>query len=109
MKLAIIGSRNLHVENLSDYIPEGVTEIISGGAHGIDSCAREFAVQNGIRLTEFLPDYRRYGRGAPLKRNNLIVDAADEVLAFWDGNSRGTAYTIRYAHEKSKNVRVIML
>lgn len=109
MKLAIIGSRNLHVENLSDYIPEGVTEIISGGAHGIDSCAREFAVQNGIRLTEFLPDYRRYGRGAPLKRNILIVDAADEVLAFWDGNSRGTAYTISYAREKNKNVRVIML
>lgn len=109
MKLAIIGSRNLHVENLSDYIPEGVTEIISGGAHGIDSCAREFAVQNGIRLTEFLPDYRRYGRGAPLKRNILIVDTTDEVLAFWDGNSRGTAYTISYAREKSKNVRVIML
>ena len=32
MKLAIIGSRGLWVENLGDYLPPGVTEIVSGGA-----------------------------------------------------------------------------
>lgn len=43
MKVAIIGSRTLRIENLGDYLPENVTEIISGGAVGVDTCAREYA------------------------------------------------------------------
>ena len=42
MKLAIIGSRSLTITNLEDYIPENTVEIISGGAKGIDSCAKKF-------------------------------------------------------------------
>ena len=34
MKVAVIGSRGLLVENLGDYLPEGTTEIVSGGAAG---------------------------------------------------------------------------
>ena len=81
MKLAIIGSRNLNVENIGDYIPSGVTEIVSGGAKGIDTLAADYAKENGIALTEFLPDYARYGRGAPIVRNKQIAEYADEVLA----------------------------
>ena len=84
MKIAVIGSRKLKVEDLGKYLPEGVTEIVSGGAAGIDTCAREYAVANGIKITEFLPDYARYGRGAPIRRNLQIIDHADMVLAFWD-------------------------
>lgn len=90
MKVAVIGSRGLWVENLGDYLPSGVTEIVSGGAKGIDSCARQYAQEHGLKLTEFLPDYPRYGRGAPLKRNLEIIAYADQVLAFWDGHSPGT-------------------
>ena len=43
MKAGVIGSRNLTVENLGDYLPDGTTEIVSGGAKGIDTCAREYA------------------------------------------------------------------
>ena len=35
MKIAVIGSRNLCVENLEDYLPGDCTEIVSGGAKGI--------------------------------------------------------------------------
>ena len=69
MKIAIIGSRNLEVGNLEKYLPDNVTEIVSGGAIGIDTCAENFAKQNGIKLTAFKPEYEKYGRGAPLKRN----------------------------------------
>ena len=37
MKIAVIGSRNLTVKDLGVYLPENVTEIVSGGAKGIDS------------------------------------------------------------------------
>lgn len=106
MKLAIIGSRSLYVEDLAKFIPSGVTEIVSGGAKGIDTCARVYALKNNIKLTEFLPDYRQYGRLAPLKRNIQIVDYTDEVLAFWDGKSTGTVYTIRQAKLRNKKVTV---
>ena len=46
-------------DNLEKYLPNGVTEIVSGGAKGIDTCAREYAVSNGIKLTEFLPEYEK--------------------------------------------------
>lgn len=106
MKIAIIGSRNLKVDNLAQYLPDGVTEIVSGGAKGIDSCAREYARVNGIKLTEFLPEYDKYGRGAPLKRNLQIIDYADEVIAFWDGTSRGTKYVIENCKKQNKKITV---
>ncbi|MGN1000101.1 MAG: hypothetical protein ACI4PO_11160 [Faecousia sp.] len=71
-----------------------MTEIVSGGAKGTDSCARAYALSHGIPICEFYPDYRRFGRGTPLKRNLQIIERADAVLAFWDGNSRGTKFVI---------------
>lgn len=109
MKLAIIGSRGLYIRNIGAYLPPGVTELVSGGARGVDSCVRDFAQESGIPLREFLPDYPRYGRGAPLRRDREIVCYADEVLAFWDGQSRGTAYVLRLCERLGKPTRVILL
>lgn len=106
MKIAIIGSRNLKVTNLERYLPEGATEIVSGGARGIDTCAREYALAHSLKLTEFLPDYGRYGRRAPLVRNDEIIAYSDEVLAFWDGKSRGTKYVIDHCKRQNKKVTV---
>lgn len=106
MKVAVIGSRGLIVENLEKYLPAGTEEIVSGGARGIDSCAKAYAEKNGLRYTEFLPEYDKYGRAAPIRRNDLIVDYADLVLAFWDGTSRGTGYVIDYCHRTGKPVRI---
>ena len=106
MKVAVIGSRNLKVDDLGKYLPEGVTEIVSGGARGVDTCAREYALANGIKLTEFLPEYDKYGRGAPLRRNITIIEYADLVLAFWDGSSRGTKYVIDNCKKRGIPVEV---
>lgn len=89
MKVAVIGSRGLTVNDLGKYLPEDTTEIVSGGAKGIDTCARDYALSHDLKLTEFLPEYSKYGRGAPLKRNLQIIEYADVVIAFWDGKSRG--------------------
>lgn len=106
MKLAIVGSRSLTVENMGKYLPQGITEIISGGAKGIDSCAKEYAIKKGVKYTEFLPDYSRFGRSAPLKRNIRIIESADAVIAFWDGKSRGTYFVIQKCKELKKPYRV---
>ena len=107
MKVAVIGSRGIIIDNLQDYLPEGTTEIVSGGAKGVDTCAREYALSNGIALTEFKPEYNRYGRGAPLKRNITIIEYADVVLAFWDGKSKGTKFVIDACGERGIPVTVL--
>lgn len=81
MKIAIVGSRGIVVENIAKYISP-CDEIISDGAKGIDTCAAEYARKKGIKLTEILPKYELYGRAAPIIQNKDIVDLADEVVAF---------------------------
>lgn len=77
MKIAIIGSRGLDVPSLKEYLPSNITEIISGGARGVDTSAKKYALENGVKLAEFLPEYDKFGRGAPLKRNITIIENAD--------------------------------
>lgn len=108
MKVAVIGSRSITVPNLGDYLPAGVTEIISGGAAGVDTCAKLYANAHRIPLREILPDYRRFQRGAPLKRNLAIIEAADLVLAFWDGTSKGTKFVIDNCKKQGVPVQVIL-
>ena len=106
MKVAVICSRELWIDDLGKYLPEDTTEIVSGGARGVDTCAKNYAVRNNIKLTEFLPEYDKYGKIAPLLRNNEIIEYADMVLAFWDGKSRGTYYVISKCKELNKPFRV---
>ena len=109
MKIAIVGSRNLTVNALEIFLPSDTTEIVSGGARGIDTCAENYARSHGLRLTVFYPDYNTHGRKAPLLRNHDIVKYADCVYAFWDGVSKGTAYTVDLAKQYGKPVHVFQL
>ena len=109
MKLAIVGSRGIRIENIEEFLPCGIDEIVSGGATGIDGCAAAYAREKGIKLTEFLPEYSRYGRAAPVIRNEKIVAYADEVVAFWDGKSKGTLSVIRLCEKMGKKCTVITI
>jgi len=86
-------------------LPQSVT-IISGGARGVDVIAAETARERGMKLIEIRPDYKGKGGRAPLDRNDQIVDLCDFVVAFWNGKSSGTAYTINRAKKLGKPVRV---
>lgn len=108
MKTAIIGSRNITNVDLSRFIPSGTTEIVSGGARGVDTVAKRYAVDHGLKLTEFLPDYEHFGRGAPLKRNITIIENADIVLAFWDGKSRGTKFVIENCRRRNIPIKIYL-
>ncbi len=68
MRVAVIGSRTLVIDNLEEYLPCETTQIVTGGAKGIDTSARMHALKKGIPLQEYLPEYKKYGRAAPLKR-----------------------------------------
>jgi hypothetical protein len=107
MRLAIIGSRNCPPINIEEYLKYIPDTIVSGGARGVDTYARNFAIKHNLKLIEFLPEYDKYGKGAPLVRNKLIVENCDCLIAFWDGKSRGTKFTIDYAKKLDKTVKII--
>ena len=108
MKLLVVGSRSISDFDLSPYIPDSVSTIISGGANGVDALAEEYADKH--RLSKFIlrPRYDLYGRAAPLKRNEEMINMADGVLVIWDGKSKGTRYTMKYAQKTNKPVTVII-
>lgn len=108
MKLAIVGSRNINKIVIDDYIPDGVDEIVSGGAKGVDTLAREFAKRKGLKIIEFLPKYNLYEKCAPIKRNEEIAQYSDEAIAFWDGKSKGTQYTVKCFEKLGKKVTVVV-
>ena len=107
MKVLIVGSRSIRDFDLSPHVPEGVEVVISGRATGVDTLAEEYADRNRISKMILRPDYARYGRGAPLKRNEEMVRLADVVLVIWDGISRGTKYTVDYAEKQGKRVILV--
>lgn len=86
-----------------------MTTIVTGGANGVDSIAEYYAKMSDINVEVHYPIYSRYGKRAPLIRNNEIIKNCDGVLAIWDRESNGTAYTIRKAKKENKPVMVVEL
>lgn len=108
MKLAVIGSRGITELELTPYIPENTTEIISGGAKGIDTLAEEYADKFKLSKHIIRPDYKKYpSKSAPIIRNKLIIDHCDSVLVFWDGKSKGTLSALDYAKKIDKPVKIV--
>ena len=108
-RLAIVGSRTCPPIDITPYLPFVPDTIVSGGALGADTYAREYAIKNNIPIVEFLPDYKRYGRNAPIIRNMQIVDNCDFLLAFWNGTSRGTKFTTNYADKRGVPYKIIQV
>jgi hypothetical protein len=108
MRVAVVGSRGFSdYRFLAEVLDHhSVSAIVSGGAEGADSLAGEYAKSRGLELQCFFPDYAKYGKRAPLVRNSSIVGSAQACVAFWNGASRGTSYTIELARKVGIPVEV---
>jgi len=114
MRVAIIGSRNIQdkeeywYDKICEKIPPNCTEIVSGGAEGIDTLARRYAREHKLLFKEFPPEYDKFGKPAALIRNSQIAEYAHTALAFWDGQSKGTADTVLKFYQLNKSVEIFM-
>lgn len=116
MKIAIVGSRTFG-DMLTDRrmrqrvfayvatLPKD-TVIVSGGASGVDTWAETAARQYGLAVIVFKPDWKAFGKSAGFIRNRQIITEADSVVAFWDGQSKGTNNSIGLAQAQGKRVIV---
>lgn len=81
-------------------------EIVSGGAAGVDSWAASEAAVQGVPVKVFEADWDGLGKRAGFVRNEQIVDYADAVVCFWDGESKGTRHDIDLALKHRKRLQV---
>lgn len=99
MILAIVGSRGFNdYKLLSDHVRlYKPSLIVSGGARGADKLAEQYAKEHNIEMLIIKPEWDLYGNEAGFRRNIDIINHADSVIAFWDGESKGTKHSISIA------------
>ncbi len=110
MKVLVCGSRSWNRPTLIGrrlaQLPFD-SEIIEGGASGVDYYAAIYARVLGMSVREYPADWKRYGRKAgPIRNRQMLDEVPDLVLAFWDGESPGTRDTIREAKRRGLPVEV---
>jgi hypothetical protein len=95
-------------EALREMNPDGAPiKIVSGGARGADKLGERYARERGYALEIYPADWERYGKRAGYIRNKEMAEVADALIAFWDGESRGTRMMIGLAQDHGLDVRVV--
>jgi len=120
--LAITGSRTLAdqpddviaaartgLADLTAQLGRPPALVLHGGAAGVDRILATHLLRAGIPVHAMPAEWRRHGRAAGPIRNARLVADADAVLAVWDGQSSGTADTIRRARSRGLPVAVHLL
>lgn len=82
-------------------------EIVSGTARGADKLGEHYAGLKGHSVRQFPADWDKHGKAAGYIRNKEMADYADCLIAFWDGESRGTKHMIDLAIERGLSVHII--
>lgn len=116
MNLGVVGSRYFkdydfvekHINAYIKIVGKPIN-IISGGALGVDTLAKEYAKKNNINFIEYKADWKKYGKSAGPKRNTLIVEASTHIIAFPSRNGKGTQNTIKQAMIKKIKPRVVYI
>lgn len=112
MKCIIAGSRSINQYCVLDTAldasgwQDDITEVVSGGAQGVDALGEEWAYKNHRHLTIFPADWDTYGRSAGMRRNRTMSMYATHLVAIWDGKSKGTAHMIAEARKRGLKVFV---
>ena len=86
--------------------------VVSGGARGADRLAKKYAKARNYKYVEFKADWENQGRSAGFKRNEEMHKFIAQfehrgVIAFWDGESKGTAHNFQLAKRYGNEIRCI--
>jgi len=103
MRTIIAGGRNFtDYEDLVETIRFTdniwtISEVLSGGAKGADYLGEVWASANNVPVQRYPAEWDKYGKGAGFIRNSQMAENAEALIAFWDGESRGTKHMIEVA------------
>lgn len=80
--------------------------LISGTARGADRLGMRWARDRHIPIYKYPADWDRHGPAAGPIRNREMAADGDVLVAFWDGESRGTKNMIHEAVREGLEVHV---
>lgn len=110
MRTIIAGSRScLAPQELLIAIAEcgwTPTTVISGNARGADRLGEWWAAKHQVPCEKFPADWVLFGKSAGYRRNEVMADNAEALIALWDGQSKGTKHMIDIARRKGLRVYV---
>lgn len=97
----LVKTMNHLLSNVNDDIT-----VVCGKARGADTLGERYAKERGFSVQYFPADWEKYGKAAGYIRNTEMAENADALVAFWDGQSRGTRHMIALAKMHGLKVRV---
>ena len=113
MKVVICGSRDLEnyqlVEEAVSRSGFSISTVLSGGSRGVDRLGITFACNHHHLVQVYMPEWERLGKRASAVRNREMVEAAEAVIAVWDGKSCGTCNMIELASNHSLPCFVLLV
>ena len=92
---------------LKNRLKTDTVVIVSGHATGADALGEQYAKEHGLKCELHPADWSTYGKADGPIRNALMADVANALIAFWDGESRGTKNMIDTARAKGLKVAVV--
>jgi hypothetical protein len=114
MKVIIAGSRSITDYQLVSQVISNtlakhniqITEVVSGGADGVDTLGEQWALENNVPVEPMLAEWdiitgpnvsvkinkwgKKYNARAGFQRNERMAIYGDVLIAIWDGKSHGT-------------------
>lgn len=112
MKIIVAGGRNfkdytLLRQKLDFYFQNITPVVVCGEAKGADELGKRYAESHGIEVVSMPADWNKYGKSAGYRRNREMAEIADGLVAFWDGESKGTKHMIDTMTSLGKMVRIV--
>lgn len=113
MKVIIAGSRTITDRELVIRevwkLPFEITEVVSGGARGVDAIGEWIAEIVTIPVCRFPADWDKHGKAAGPIRNKQMAEYADAAIVIWDGKSRGSKNMIETMKKLGKPVMEVIV
>ena len=110
MKVIVAGGRNfcdyeLLCKKLDVILSQQKDiQIVCGEARGADSLGRRYAEERGYTILSYPANWEKYGKSAGFRRNEQMAQVADALVAFWDGQSKGTYNMIKLMQNKPTRI-----
>lgn len=115
MKLIVAGGRDFdnydklkqELDALTSTIKDSSVEIVCGMARGADSLGERYAKENNLPIKYFPANWNSNGKSAGYIRNEEMARYATHLVAFWDGESKGTKHMINLAEKYDLVVDIV--
>jgi len=124
MRTIIAGGRDIHdpdiLERAIAACPWKITEVVTGGATGVDQMGSDWARKHGLFQVQHCANWgyvdrpgavirtrwdgKQYDAAAGHVCNRLMAQDASALLAVWDGQSKGTKNMIEEARKAKLRV-----